>query len=356
MANTVGCASRYLEDNEWNDINTENTYMWNFVGLPNGNYVGVGSGDIYLSEDNGANWNVTESEWYESGVYAKEGVVYISGFSEVAISEDNGVNYTTYDREEIPDFWGNALFSDHTNVYYNADYELSTYDFINATNVSLQRTIDPDTYIDIETDWSGKGFYILEYENAAEEQMVITRYSSPVSSFDRIVIPITPTGARYSMETDHNGNVLMYNTDQIIISQDQGETWYDITPENDDLWLISDMTVSYDNYLYLATIGSGVLKYSCKLDSDIIDCDPLKPASTEDVSFLVYPNPFIDHVNLEMEDFDNFEVNIFDMKGLLIQNNKNTSRVELKSFSPGVYILEVSDLNSTRKIYEKIVK
>ncbi len=357
MTNTIDCGGRYSADNEWNDISiSDASHLWNFVGLPNGNYVGINARNIYLSDDSGSNWDVVVSDFYESDVTSKEGVVYITGYSGVAISEDNGVNYSIHDKEELPILRGYAHFSDLTSLFIDSNNELSTYAFVSGTNVSLEKTIDPLTHIDLETDWNGKGFYILEYESVAKDQLVIIRSSSPGSSFDHKVIPIAPLGSNHKMETDHNGNVLIYNTNQILISQDQGDSWHNITPVNDDLWLISDMTVSHDNYLYLSTVGTGVLKFPCKLDADITNCTLSVSNNADDISLAVYPNPFVDYINLEMEEVINFEVNIYDMNGLLIQTNKNIDKVQLESFPPGVYLLEVTDLDSSRMTYKKIVK
>ena len=359
ISNTINCDGRYRANDEWNDMSIPDNYqLWDFAGLPNGNYVGIIGEEKYLSKDNGANWELIVAERGEAGLSIKEGVVYVTGSSGVSVSEDNGESYTLYDRQDIPALWGSKHFSDISTIYYDENNELSTYDFVSMDKVSLQKTRDPLTHIAIQTDWSGKGFYILEYETAAQDQLVILRSESPGSGFDRKSIPITPVGAVHKMETDHNGNVLLYNEDQIMISQDQGDSWYDITPDDRELWLISDMTVSYDNYLYVSTIGTGVLKYPCRVDVDITNCTPFLAGNNneEDVSLQISPNPFFEHVNLEIEDTENFEVKIYDINGSLLQTDRNMNRIELQSFSSGIYLLEFTDLDSSRKAFKKIVK
>jgi len=70
----------------------------------------------------------------------------------------------------------------------------------------------------------------------------------------------------------------------------------------------------------------------------------------------IAPNPFFDHVNLEMENVVNFEVRIYDINGALLQTDRNINRIELESFSSGIYLLELTDLDSSRKVFKKIVK
>jgi len=108
----------------------------------------------------------------------------------------------------------------------------------------------------------------------------------------------------------------------------------------------------------VSTVGAGVLKFPCRLDADIIDCPKLLTGNdnSEDVSLQISPNPFFDHVNVEMEDAVNFEVRIYDVNGQLIRTDKNMNRIELESFSSGLYLLEFTDLDSSRKVFKKIVK
>lgn len=358
MANTINCSSRYMADNEWNDISIEdNTHIWDFKGLENGNYAGINAGSIYLSDDNGANWEVVVPEFYESRISNKQGLVYVTGYSGVALSEDNGQNYTIYDMEDVPRIWGGRHFSDKTSLYYDDNLQLNIYNLVNGINESLDKTIDLGTIIDMETDWSGKGFYLLEYATAAQQDWVLLRCESPGASFEGQPIPVSPVGENHKLVTDQNGNVFIFNRDQILISQDQGDSWHDLTPEMTDLWLISDMTVSYDNYLYLSTIGTGILKFPCPLDNDFSECDEfLTGGSKEEITVQVYPNPFMNQVNIEMEEVKNFEVSIYDVNGLRIQTDKNKRKVELENFAPGVYFLEVFDEDADRKIWRKIVK
>lgn len=362
VTNTISCTQQYHLSNNWNEVTlSDDSHLWDIKGLPNGNYVGLNARDIYISRDNGAYWEVTEPDFYESELRTKEGVVYVTGYSGVAISQNNGEDYTRYDESLLPNLWNKHYdyFDDLKAVYYDTEGQLKTFDFTTSEKATLGKTYDALTHINITTDWSGPGFYLLEYASASQEELVVVRSSSASgSSFDLKAIPFAPVGNDHTIRTDHNGYVIIYNTDQILISQDEGNTWMDITPERNDLWLITDLTISHDSYIYLSTIGSEILKLNCALDNDIIDCvqSELMTDDKETLSLQVFPNPFIDHINLQTEANLNFEVNIYNANGLLMKSEKNMDRIELDAYSAGLYLLEVSDSDSSRKVYKKIVK
>ncbi|MBK8722378.1 MAG: hypothetical protein IPL95_08960 [Saprospiraceae bacterium] len=70
---------------------------------------------------------------------------------------------------------------------------------------------------------------------------------------------------KVNISTDHLGNIYVYNNKVIKISQDDGLTWKDITPTNSNLIFINKLLVSHDNYIYISTLGAGILKYEKQL-------------------------------------------------------------------------------------------
>jgi len=72
-------------------------------------------------------------------------------------------------------------------------------------------------------------------------------------------------GERYQIKTDHLGNIYVYSESTVLISSDQGASWQNITPDFPELVSINDLQISFDNYIYLATHGKGILKYHVQL-------------------------------------------------------------------------------------------
>ncbi len=61
------------------------------------------------------------------------------------------------------------------------------------------------------------------------------------------------------------GNIYVYAQTTVLMSSNQGVTWQNLTPDFPELISINDLQVSYDNYIYLATTGMGILKYKTQL-------------------------------------------------------------------------------------------
>ncbi len=71
----------------------------------------------------------------------------------------------------------------------------------------------------------------------------------------------------------------------------------------------------------------------------------------------VYPNTFVDYINIENKNLQNFNASILDLNGKLlksleIQNSKN--KIELENLAAGIYILQLSNQNYSKQY--KLIK
>ena len=89
------------------------------------------------------------------------------------------------------------------------------------------------------------------------------------------------------------------------------------------------------------------------------DCDGMDLLSSvhqlSDISVLIYPNPAIDFIYIEIDGILNYSTNLFDLSGRLIVTSANTETIDIKSLERGVYLLEIVDINTDNKIAERIV-
>ncbi len=69
----------------------------------------------------------------------------------------------------------------------------------------------------------------------------------------------------FNLKTDKLNNIYAFSHKQIFYSEDQGDSWHNISPEFPELLKILDVEISPDNYIYLSTLGMGVLKYNMQL-------------------------------------------------------------------------------------------
>ena len=69
----------------------------------------------------------------------------------------------------------------------------------------------------------------------------------------------------------------------------------------------------------------------------------------------IYPNPASSVINIDFKEAFSFTANLYDLRGRLISSNFNSKNIDISGFTNGMYLLEISDLNSSRKIIEKII-
>jgi len=89
------------------------------------------------------------------------------------------------------------------------------------------------------------------------------------------------------------------------------------------------------------------------------DCDGMDLLSTThqiaNTSVSIYPNPATDVIHIDVLGQLNYEVKLYNLKGQLISTFGKSDRIAVTSIIAGTYILEVQDLDSGQKAFERIV-
>ena len=70
----------------------------------------------------------------------------------------------------------------------------------------------------------------------------------------------------------------------------------------------------------------------------------------------IYPNPSTDFINIDVPANLKYHTNIYDLNGRLISRSKNKAVIEIQALPLGVYLIEITDLDSDHKVVEKIIK
>jgi len=359
IVNSIGCEADYFLDNQWSEAiypTQDQRSFYLFTALPNKTFDGLGGGNILLSRENGANWIITLEDLSEySGIEAKQDNTFIAEWNGILYSEDYGV---TWNREALTSVRG--FFNDLKILQEDSLGFLQIRDILTNNTTLLDKWIDPLLYLDIATEWSGNNYYILEYVDYNKNEILLQSTQNGGIDFTSKIIPIEPVGDRHHLLTDHVGNIIVYSTNQVLLTQDKGTTWIDLTPERNDIWTITDVSVSYDNYLYLSTVGTGVLKYLCPLDNDIENC------SLDEVSSLntlnsqprfdvnIYPNPVSHYFNIELSSEIEFDLILQDLYGRTILQMSNNNTVDINDLDNGIYLLSVIEKNSRDRVVKKI--
>ncbi len=142
--------------------------------------------------------------------------------------------------------------------------------------------------------------------------------------------------------------------------QPTGEPLYDGT-QND--WVLEEISLSdYIGETILVRFEfesdgfqSGDGFYFDDLKINVID-DSLGTQDNIETSFSIYPNPVSNLLNIVTTE-TNFSVEIYNLQGQLVQENKNVSEtkmVDFSGFTRGVYLMKITSENSTKIV--KVVK
>ena len=99
-------------------------------------------------------------------------------------------------------------------------------------------------------------------------------------------------------------------------------------------------------------------------DNDIDEnCDGIIEVTSSAIEqkpeFKIYPNPFSDHIFIELSDASHYSINIFDASGRIISSlplMQQNNRIELSGLSTGNYILQLLNKNNSNQNSFEIIK
>ena len=69
----------------------------------------------------------------------------------------------------------------------------------------------------------------------------------------------------------------------------------------------------------------------------------------------IYPNPASSYLNIDVSGNLEYHVQIINVNGQVIQTLSQPKLVDLRNLNSGMYILKISDANSSSHILERIV-
>jgi len=96
------------------------------------------------------------------------------------------------------------------------------------------------------------------------------------------------------------------------------------------------------------------------LDNDIDeDCDGSDLSDVHDLGDIqvsIFPNPATERVFISVSTFLNYKATLFDINGKPLTQINNANTISVYDYPTGIYLLQVTDLNSGDSIIERIIK
>jgi hypothetical protein len=103
-----------------------------------------------------------------------------------------------------------------------------------------------------------------------------------------------------------------------------------------------------DNYLFAGTNADGVWQVPLSVITSIKNTEPLEN------SIDIFPNPTTGILNIGTA-LPDYEINVFDMNGLLVLKDRNRHAIDVSDFSKGLYVIRLQDLNTKSIITKKFI-
>ena len=131
------------------------------------------------------------------------------------------------------------------------------------------------------------------------------------------------------------------------------DNWEEMPPHPEgSRWAPASFVINGEVYIINGTSFSQYVTeiYKYNLDS------ALSIHELTNSTIRIYPNPATDVINIDVPENLKYHTNIYDLNGRLISRSKNKSVIEIQALPLGVYLIEITDLDSDHKVVEKIIK
>ena len=131
------------------------------------------------------------------------------------------------------------------------------------------------------------------------------------------------------------------------------DNWEEMPPHPEgSRWAPASFIINGEVYIINGTSFSQYVTEIYKYNLDSALSIPELTNST----IRIYPNPATDVINIDVPANLKYHTNIYDLNGRLVSSSKNKSVIEIQALPLGVYLIEITDLDSDRKVVEKIIK
>ena len=318
-----------------------------------GNKVWIGSVWGLVEFDGGATWNVYTSGnsglpySYITSIDVDRfgnkwiGSLYIFGMAAGGLTKYDNSNWITYNtsNSDISSDWVGSTFIDHNNTaWIGTNYGLNIF---NDTTWTVFQTFNSGI--------AGNGISSVRWNNLQQQYWIGT--TNGLSVYDTLNNWFTYDTSNFmlsnyirTIEIDRTNKIWISCLSIGIVMYD-GSNWQYFDTLNTGQFVKSAGVFAFDskNNLWVAT-GYGLAFYG---DTTTLNINTYQRRT----SLSIFPNPFNDIINLELNDnFNNNILEIFSLNGSLVYStridylNNIIIPIDLHFLEPGVYLLNLKSL------------
>lgn len=312
---------------------------------------------FYKSDDLGATWHrlIIDSDYFENfNFIEKEGKLFILGYDKLYFSNDLGTTWQSYDYPEdliYSDIYGYFQINKDFDFYY-IDSDTESFAHYNFKTNETELISLPFEYQNFSTTFSNQDIYFLNYGYSNGKYNINIKHSSD-GCFTFTSHPFK-TGVshyeNYQLFVDNNNYIYLYNKKEIHMSRDTAKTWQDISPDFAELISINELNVSYDDYIYLSTVGMGILKYHNAVTKT-------KEVAIDEMIIFPNPNRGVFTISVPIKSGNVSTLQIYDIQGNIIWKQKISGdefKIDISEALSGTYFIKV--VSGSLAYIKKIVK
>lgn len=338
-----------------------NPHFKYFQSLPDGSTLGISNDQsIYETKNNGEDWELRSDfllgSSSENKIDERSGILYFGELNKMHYSSNFGKDWETIistDSSLFELMGGTYILGANYSTYYlswdlGILKELIYYNWLTGDKMISPANPEISAYT---SSYNQEVLYGLKNDTGTLALCISSDHGTTftLKKIEGLIYDISR-----QLKTDHLKNIYAYTSKQIFISKDEGDSWTDISPDFPEIHKITNLDVSFDNYLYVSTIGKGILKFNPQLADPV-----LKLKSIVFETLTAFPNPANGLVYISGEAMSDKLQNlmIYDIHGKLILSqkiNQHDNRIDISKCTPGTYILM---MKSGERVYRgKLLK
>ena len=291
----------------------------------------------FFSDDEGLTWTSTElfiNE--ESHLIVKEGVAYIITRSYFFKSTDQGETWEQFEFVDYPEsFQMHDITASEHHFYIITSEDKLVKTTLEGTIINETPLDESQVYYSLVTSYTGEEVYFL-----SRDDEVFLHYSfDDGESFEFRTLGI-PGNGRHELSNDQFGNLYLMSESELLISQDKGESWSNITPDYPHHLILKDFDVAHDARIYLATNGSPILKSSF----DVLEA-MTATKDYEEGNMTIYPNPASEFIQIDYtENLTISSYEIFNAEGQKVMTGHKDfgEKISIQHLIPRVYLFKLN--------------
>jgi len=234
-------------------------------------------------------------------------------------------------------------------------------DTLNFTEQVLFEDSSTDSQL-IAADFNQDGSFDFVRHNPLDLRTSVI-LSSAASGYNETILPNQFFGNRFSTAADFdlNGETEIIHADGAFLSEVSFFKYNSTTNEFDQSlidaefgFIVDGGTVDLDGDgdldFYVWGGGSferGIVFYLSDAVTSVYEL--------ANVTINVYPNPTTEIIHLDIDGDLDYNVRLLDLQGRTIKNTRNNPRINVHAIPFGIYILEITDLDSGQIVKERIL-